>query len=457
MTRVKKVPFEGKGRGQVFVYDKFRLFEGAGNDVLFSRDSINCDCRDGALRAGIGIRPYQTPSKGNPVALEQASVSEVRSFRRLAEDGTAVVEQLGVTAGDGNFYLYAEDGATVLAKLSVGTRAGAVTALSVAEPTAARLIVSGELGTYVMKFDGTEQTALFEDTGRAICSCRNRVFVGGKGGVLYYSDPMTPWNFTESIDGAGKIRFLQDHGEIVALKRLGEDVYVFFERAILRMEVAGSAREFRLSTVPYNGCNIFGDSVGAAGEYLFFLATDGMYRTDGKTVKKICENLSIKPNRAGQVCDQAVFDGKYVLRYKETSNKMRQLVIDADGESGYFSTVREGLCENGGVALCRYQGMVYKVESDGLISTGDAARFHTVDMDFGNRGRKTLTKLRFEGEVGMRLLVECDGHSLQRTVAFSDGVAEVELCVRGEKFSFTFELYTGAVLRKMEAEVATAE
>ena len=175
-------------------------------------------------------------------------------------------------------------------------------------------------------------------------------------------------------------------------------------------------------------------------------------------MERVCENLPIKPKEVGQVCGEAVFEGKYAVWYLDGDGIKKQVVCRADGADGYFSFPLDGLYDSDGVGLCRYQDAMYCVMEKGASADGATYRFETGKLDFGVHGRKTLRLLRIEGEGACRVSAVCDGRTAVRECVFENGAAEAVFGeLRGDRFAFIFELSGGAAVRKLTVRLACAE
>lgn len=454
MLGLKKAAFNGRERRTSVVFDTFSLGNKAVAGGLCARESINCDCRDGVLRSGLGLRPYM---------LENSSVIAVvgKTVRQFFMADTALKED---DVGSKKLYCVTESGEVYGYERSTHSYSYVVKmnpngkCLSIVDENGNKsLIFLAENGFYKRETTSWQWHPMANLTAAA-CVCKNRVFIGVKPATVAYSNPFLPADFTSETETAGKVRLAYNQGEIVALTVFQNAVYVFQEYGVARMDVDGLASEFKIQPLDYDGGEIYGGSVGVCGNSIFFLALDGVYRFDGKKFYRVAEDLKIAPKQIVKTCSGATCAGQYLLRYTDVDGYNRCVAVAADGKSGYFVSDKEGLSQCGGAALCRLQNIVYAVSDDGSTVPADGYRFTTQDTDFGVAGRKTLRKLRFEGEGSFHLDVFCDNaYKMSKILDFANGVVETDVLERGENFYFTFLLGKRTHIRKVTAEISVAE
>lgn len=417
-------------------------------ETLCAKRLLNCDLSGGALRRGVGASLYYT-EKGVPVwDIPYSDVVRVVDVRCRA-DGQRAERFLFVLA-DGTARLYDERQRKIVGSVTVGADGNAVLLRSVAGEE--KYLVAGGLGAYFLGADNTFTQADYTDQTGIFCTCKNRLFLVKKGGVLAYSDPMTPWVLQESIDDGGVIVLPTRFGQPIALVAVGGYVYVFFVRAVMRLEVRGSGKEFSLEEIAYDGDTIVGGSVCAALENVVFLANDGVRVLCGRGIERLCEGVYPKVDLQGAVCNAAVAEGKYFVQYPHKDGGVRALAIDLDGKN--YCDVYEllGLCGGDSGAFFLFDEQLLRIGGKEL-PVGAVCQFQSVDIDFGLRGKKNLRSIELVGEGNMVIDVVCDGKLLRHSVAFENGRAILALNVRGERFSFVISLKKDACLRCVRAEI----
>ncbi|MBQ8322563.1 MAG: hypothetical protein IJX91_01205 [Clostridia bacterium] len=424
--------------------------------VLTAGACKNCDCSDGYLRAGAGAREY-IPSSLESVILA-ANMPEPDRFFFLAkkESGGGYAEKLGYISTAGTVYVYDESAASWANVYSFGKRMRPLTAIDT-DGNASNLFI-GEKGLYTCSYEGDMASTGVTAASRAACFFKGRLYYVKEPFTLVYSAPYSATEFTADIDDGGNVRFPSEDGKIVALLPFKEKLYLFYEYGIAELTPAGTAREFVFRKVGYGGGRIFGDSVGACeagGEKAFFLAEDGVYAFDGTSTKKACKNLRITPVRGGQVCNHAVFEGKYFVVYPSTDGEKKGLIVDAESGEGYFAFAPEGVSDHRGLAFCSFGLRVRVLSKDGALPSGEERVFSAGGIDFDTRGVKTLKRLLLTGGGSVRVAVS-DGKNTQSfESAFENGSMELKASLKGESFSIKLALEKDAEVRSVTAEAQT--
>ena len=457
MLGLKKAPMKKAGRKHSVTYRDFRVYGEGGKETLRAVNSLNCDCRDGVLKTGLGVTQYTMKSGANPtLAAVTAKVDGLFSIDLVDQLSAAVYsESLQMVTEDGKLWIYSESSKTFVGGAPIGAGASAGTAVDVSSQKP-RSIFVGPTRSMLVE-DGQVLGVALSSTTDAICVCGNRIFMGLKEFKLVFSSPEKAFVFTpDTTDGSGTLQLPFETGRVAALLTFEDKVYVFCERGIYRLHADGSAREFRLSALEYGGGKIFGKTVGAQGKGIFFLAEDGLYRLYGESVKRVCRHLPIYPKADGLRCNHGSFGGDYIVRYMDTNGKRRMLVVDSEGKDGYFTSNFEGLSEHNGKTLCRYGDTVGMLTTRGALPTGEVYAFTSEKVDFGGLGNKTLTALRFEGTGSFDCRVVVDGKTYEERLVFENGIAKWKKRLRGKVFQFGFVLSSGTEIRGMTAEVVTA-
>lgn len=453
---VRKKAFNGREKRKRVVFDRFVSATDearAATGTLYASESVNCDCGDGTIRSGIGLRSY----KINGTIVTALSSAKARKFF-LADDAEDL-DEVGTAA----LYCLTESG--VLYAYSTSTRkyervtdlAENGKCVSVADEEGKRYTIFSDNGGFYVKTKTDLERKTLENATTAICTCKDRVFIGVKPATVAYSDLCSPIDFTATKEWGGRARLAYGFGEIVAIVRFQNDALVFCERGVARIEVNGLATELKIEPLDYVGGEIYGDSAAVCGNCVFFLAADGAYRFDGKNFRRAAAELGIVPNPTVKECGYAICGGRYVLRYTDVDGTKRCVAIDADGKNGYYVSDREGLSQCGGVALCRSGSRVYALSEKGELGVGESYSFTTQATDFGVTGKKVLRKLRIEGEGSVNTYVYGDGSLVKNEMKyFVDGVAEIDVFARGEDFYFHFLLGGETRIRKIVAELSVA-
>jgi hypothetical protein len=234
--------------------------------------------------------------------------------------------------------------------------------------------------------------------------------------------------------------------------QLGDYFYGFRERGIVKIAAKSSALDFEVKEIAVAGGRIFEGSVAACGDKIFFLAEEGLFVFDGKSAKRILENMRISPRRGGQVCVHSVGGGVYCVQYADENNEWRSVVVERGGESGYYSFYKEGLSSSRGKGLCFYNNRIYELDERGSLPI-EARAFFEAETDFGYDGEKSLKALSFRGQGRFAVTVKGESGQKRRIVEFTDGKAKLFVGMKGRTYTLTIEPYAGAKIAEMTAEI----
>ena len=444
MIGVKKEPIKRSARTRVAHFHKFSLVERNKKGTLFGIDGRNCDCADGSIRTGLGLKNYLTPY-GKTYSVESA---EVRSFylHRTKYSEGVYTDRLAYMLEDGKYYLYNHSTGVFMKTLVFGGPTNVVGVLN-ADLDIETLFVGG-IGVVRYNPDKGYTQSVLTKAGLANCVFHDRLFVAIEPFTVAYSKPLAAIDFESTIDDSGKIHLPSAAGKIVAMKALGDEICIFYEYGITRLIPAGSARDFKQLPLAYAGGRVLGETVCECGGKLFFLADDGVYVFDGKTLQKICVELNVKPTYSVQ-CGAACVGDRVLIRYADEVKGAVTLVLAADGGSGYFCSYLNGLSRTDQYAMCVAEGIVKYVARDGDLYGGEEYCFQTEYLDFGVSQRKNLKTLRLEGEGELTVQVDDGRNFKEKTVTFVDGKAVMPVGLVGERFALRFILQKGAFLRKL--------
>lgn len=454
MVSFQKKALSCKSRKEKFVFEKFDVRAAEKSGVWSAVSAKNCDCISGALKAGAGLERF-TLENGENLSLSVSSdMDSVFLWNMSKGDGT-YVPAVGVISKKGSVRLFNLTIGTWTALCVCATR---VRALSAMDLTGVNwLILYGEVGGYACSTLGSlKQIYPYAVTGA--CVCGGRLFLASENEKIVYSKPYEPTNFVFSIDDGGAVSLPTDLGKIVGLVPFQNDVCVLYEYGLGKLEIKGSAREFRFEKIGYGGGKIFGDSAGVCsvgGEKLFFLAESGVYSFDGKRVEACCKNLEIQPIGDTQVCNHAEFDGKYFVRFTGKDGVGKGVVVDAESGKGYEAFAPLALSSSQGQALCLADEYVQRIKSFGLLPSGEYFEFHVKKERFGSDKKKLLRALRFFGKGTLEICVGNGLKSKTKTIELIDGQAELPIGLLGVEFSVSLRLQPGAEISKIEARTET--
>ncbi len=450
---LKKWSSKLTGKKRTWSFDKFRLYPSGEQYSICAQNSMNCDCRDGVLTTGVGVK-YYFSTYGRLVSPGRDSPIQVFITRYWDTKTNQYMEQVGyIDSETGTFRIYKETettgGIQGIQPLAMGTRA--------------TTIVTNEM-RWGVAFVGKDGALYYDNWGLfkslssspnvvAAISFQHRLFLAEKPQRLHYSSVDNSTAFFESLDTSGALQFPWNIGEIVGLQELNNRLYIFFERGIGELECDGLPREFKTKRLTYGGGKICERLIGRCGKYIYFMAEDGLYRFDGRTAEPVLREMRVRPSRSVSVNNAtAICEGKLLLQFHNEENNLRTLVVYEDGESGYYTAPKAGLTESNSRAFCCHEHYVKIVCDDGDLEAGYTYNFETGEMNFGTDKTKILKKVRFKGKGGFHLTLRCKSEKIERDLTFENGVAEVETCWRGALFSMEFVLRKGARIEGLDVE-----
>ncbi len=102
------------------------------------------------------------------------------------------------------------------------------------------------------------------------------------GSRLSWSAPLDPTDREQAAQGAGHVDLPSADGEILSVVSLKEELFLFRERGIARLDVKGDTRNFSAEHIPFAGGSIRAGSVQKCGDVVRFLTENGLYSFNGE-------------------------------------------------------------------------------------------------------------------------------------------------------------------------------
>jgi len=418
---------------------------------LYGIKGENCDLSSG-IRAGYGMTDY-TVEDVVP-RFPSANVAQaIAEWTYKNADGETKVGSMYVTNA-GDVYLYNEPRRMFLKQEQ--TLSGRVKILPYYGANGEEKLLICSEGS-VMTYDSTAGFCELYAEGRPLaCVFHDRIWFVCDRSRLRFSEPLNELEWSDDADGSGYLDLPDEAGRIVGIEAVGERIYVFFRRGISVLDARGSAREFRVEKIGFDGGNILEGSVAKCGDEVFFLTRDSVWVFDGKRAEKAAKNLSISARDDWQVCDETVFEGKVFFTYTDVSGKKKRLVFDAKNRTWYFMAAAfEGMSATNGKLLAFYDGEIRSLYEGGTLPSGASYRCEIPFNDFGIAERKVLRSLRFTGEGQMQVAVSNGRTRLSFPIRFSDGEARTFPILKGRRFWFEFTLEGGCKISSLEVEFGT--
>lgn len=435
-----KGAFAPKTREKIYSFNRFSVGGTGGAGTLVSRDTKNCDCADGVLRCGVGLRDYAVFEGGIGMP---ANLPEVDEFFPYA-NGTSLRKR-GFMSTNGTPYHYDEDNAVWVKEDSFFTETKAVT--TVDKTGAFHTFYIGGAGVFRQTQSGRSFCEV-ESALPVACAFMGRLFFALDGRTLAYSSAYEPYDLSESLHGGGRIVLPSDKGEIVALIPFSGEIYIFYERGVSVLTASGSPRAFSVSAMEYHGGKIFSRSVASGNDGIFFLAEDGFYKYKKSGVERVGENLGFS-KRPTRVRGKAVFNGKYICSFSTEDGGIRTLVVDGKSGKGYDTFTVEGLSEYRSSVLCVSALTLREFCENGEMPQDGEKRKFAFTEPFG-AGMKTLKRLSFTGKGKVTLGVSNGRKNKLFALDFSRN-ASAKIYLRGREFSVFLQLEQGAEIRSMTA------
>ena len=272
------------------------------------------------------------------------------------------------------------------------------------------------------------------------------------GTTLHFSDDLDPTNWSESLNDAGFIDFVDERGKLLKVVSFNDYLYIFRERGITRLYANSSLQtNFYVNHLFTAGGRIIDGTIAVSGDNIFFMATDGFYRFDGANTTKILENVFPLITITG-LETATYFNGKYVLgctfgKSEDLSkNNALLLVSDSDmsveiinGISPTDLTImttddksRLLILNNGGKTE-----QLLEISEGGRVDIPKVCPsfWESAETDFGVIGR-TKTIRRFSARI-----INPDREMVEFVIKNSSG-AEVRMRVTSEKIDLPL-LFTG--------------
>ena len=418
-----------------------------GKNVLLAKESVNCDCRLGSLKSGMGATPLRK-SDGSTHTCPEGNVTHIVIRKDLDDETKTYTERIGALTDEGAFFLQsALDGE--FTQITVNVFAPGIVQFAGTD-SRYKLAVIGETMCAFLREDDSFDLAMMDGMSRIGCFFAHRMFIGVKPSTLTCSAPENVQSFNPSINDGGLIRFPNAGGMMVAMQVYEERLYLFFEYGILRVDAKGAVKDFKAEQLPYTGGKIYGKSVCAGVRGIYFLASDGAYHFDGKWTKRVLDGFVLCPKGETLLESGAAFAGRVFLRY-ETDEGYKTLVFYEGEESGYYTDFFPIFNKDDG-GKCLFtepDRKIYEFSERG--EKGADGSFSSEETDLGTGVRKTLTNLYFTGRGSFTLTVKTGGRKLVRELTFQEGRAEVRLSESGERFSFDFALPYGSEVSSMSA------
>ncbi|MBR2023999.1 MAG: hypothetical protein IJ996_05760 [Clostridia bacterium] len=431
-------------------YKKFAL-SGNAKDALVATQSKNCDLTGGVLRTGIRLKNYVNVN-GFTVSLPNGATEAEELFYLHIRESGKMMRYLAVFLTDGEIYYYdpvLNDGLGAwIADRNFGTKMRSIVAQE--ETGTLRTYLCGATGIFY--YATTLINTSISKATPVGCFHYGRVFAHEGNNKILYSIPYNFASYKDSYEQGGCVYVPTGSGTICDLVPFQEKIYVFCERGIFAFDAVGSAKDFVLKPIAYTGGLIFGDSARVVTGGIYFLTEQGVCFFDGQTVRSVGQNINVAPKADGQRCASSVYDGKYQVRFLDTSGTPTSVVIDCQTGEGYFSFVPNALSCLDKQGLCVQNGKIKRLQRGG--ESPEPSQF-IARTDFGERKRKTLQSLCVNGTGLLRIRV-FNGMTGKILSCMLTGMeTKLDVLLRGNEFDIMLELGPDTCVHYLRAEYET--
>lgn len=260
--------------------------------------------------------------------------------------------------------------------------------------------------------------------------------VTARGDTVYWSKPLSPQNWTRSLQEAGHVSLPSSKGEILSLLPFADSVCILREAGIDRLFMGGDATAFRMESVPYAGGRIFKRSAALCGGEAIFFAENGLYRFDGARAKRMqCGCFfEIDPKKEVQAVSAS---GRYFASVSGKNGEKYLFCYFPEEDEAHLLAAEAELLAGGRELILYSKGKVYTLEGRALPN--DPKRHAQLFIERTNLGlsssRKFLDGISIGGEG--KFYLEARGEHHRRAVCGEAGVRLLfPVPVRGESFSF---------------------
>lgn len=185
------------------------------------------------------------------------------------------------------------------------------------------------------------------------------------GNTVYWSAPLYPNNWTESIEEAGRVELASREGDILAMFPFLERVVLFREHGINELRVRGDTLDFRMESVPVPCSRLIKGSVRQCGSKIVFLAEDGVYAYDGKGASRLTgcgfSEIDLEKDILTASCGR-----KYYAAVTLKCGEKCLWIVDPEAESGHFLRVQADMLAGGDAVYYAEGGNLFRLTEQGM-------------------------------------------------------------------------------------------
>ncbi len=291
----------------------------------------------------------------------------------------------------------------------------------------------------------------YQDTPQvsSMCIHKERLFLTSANDVntVWFSGNFNPVDWAVSLDGAGYVTIPDERGKMLKVVSFYDYVYLFREYGITRISAYGDQTEFIVDNLFLKHGKIYKNSITTCGNYIVFLASDGIYRFDGANSTKILSEYdSYFVNQDNSNSNGAFFDNKLYLSLNMKFDGVVEKVILVYDFLNKYSYLLKGLNVKSFLSVSGEEyyllavtndGKIVKIDNSGMLYDKPLKKvFKTIETDFGiDNKNKRLYKFTIETDTEIKVIINCDGDNFYYKMNKYDNVLDLD--IKGDLFSVT--------------------
>ncbi len=310
----------------------------------------------------------------------------------------------------------------------------------------------------ILAYDNTQISILDNDTVTtysdtpqvsSMCIHKERLFLTSANDIntVWFSGNFNPVDWVVSLDGAGYVNIPDERGKMLKVISFFDYVYLFREYGISRISAYGDQTEFFVDNLFCKHGKIYKNSITVCGNYVVFLASDGIYRFDGvNSTKILSEYDSYFINENNVDSTGAFFDNKLYLTLNvkiEGEVKSVVLVYDFQSKNSYLLNglnVSSFASVNGEeyfLSAVTKDNKIVKFDTSGTIYGKPLKKvWKSINTNFGIDNKdKQLYKFTIETDNEIKVIINCDGDNYYYKMNKYDNVLDLD--IKGDLFSIT--------------------
>lgn len=291
----------------------------------------------------------------------------------------------------------------------------------------------------------------YNDTPKVsnMCIHNERLFVTSSDDIntVWFSGLYNPVVWNVSLDDAGYVSMPDERGKMLNLISFYDYVYLFREYGISRISAYGNQADFYVDNLFLKHGKIYGNSITVCGDYVVFLASDGLHKFDGVNCSKLMPYYDAYITGVNnEDCSGVYYDNKlYLLINMSLEGKVEKVVIvyDFKRNADYILKgfdLKQILCVNSEnytlIGVKKDNTIVEFNDSGEVLGVTLQKMWKNNPSDFGiSESNKSLYKFTIETDYEIKLIINCDGEDYYYVLDKFDN--ELNLDIRGKRYTLT--------------------